>query len=387
MTTGVGFLGKLGAGDESSYGTEVLVTQMLPMMSEKLTYDPKLLRSMAMEGRPQTRQADQGTIDIKGDVVTAFRYQLDNMLLRNWFGTLTSGKYTHIGQTEGKSMTLAIDKSVSVWTFTGCKISKLVLDAKPDAVTLTGTIIANLLNQASVVNTAAVMAALINPAKNVMFHHMRIRVGTHAAALDSSNDIGVTELKLTLDRPMATLFTNQSQGHVEAFENAFPAHVLELKIPRYQSDIWEGWLTANTRLQVEIQFTDGVNTKTIYIPNYQLDSVQANIAGAGAIPLDIKGMVTEAEDSVTDTTISLTGGANTVNFGDSNAPYCYAGAAIYLSGFATSGNNGVAQVVSRTDSSIQITTASGGGIDLSSESAGGTVTVTTRSPDVWMTES
>jgi hypothetical protein len=386
MTTGVGFLGKLGAGDESSYGTEALVTQMLPMQSEKLTFDPKLLRSMVMEGRPQTRQADQGTIDIKGDIVTRFRYALGNMLLRNWFGDLTSGKYTHIGQTEGLSMTLAIDKTVSVWTFTGCKTSKLVLDAKPDGVTLTASIIAHLLDQASVVNTSAVMAALIDPSKNIMFHHIRIRVGDHSAALDSSNNIGVTEFKLTLDRPMATLWTNESQGHIEAFENAFPSHVLEFKIPRYQADLWEGWLAADTRLQVEIQMTDGTSTKTIYIPNFELDSVQANIAGAGAIPLDIKGMVSESEDSLTATSISATG-ANAVHFDAGNAPYCYPGAAIYLAGFATSGNNGLAAVVSRTDSDIVITDSGSGGLDLTSEGAGATVTVTTRSPDVWMTES
>src|SRR5712691_7549157 len=112
MTTGVGFLGKLPAGDESSSATEALCTQMLPMQSEKLTFDPKLLRSMVMEGRPQTRYADQGTIDIKGDIVTRFRYSLNNMLLRNWFGNLTAGLYKHLGLTEGLSMTLAIDKSV-----------------------------------------------------------------------------------------------------------------------------------------------------------------------------------------------------------------------------------------------------------------------------------
>lgn len=385
MTTGVGFLGKLGAGDESSYGTEALCTQMLPMQTEKLTFDPKLLRSMVMEGRPQTRQADQGTIDIKGDIVTRFRYSLDNMLLRNWFGDLTAGQYTHVGITEGLSMTLAIDKSVSIWTFTGCKTSKLVLDAKPDGVTLTATIIANLLDQASVVNTPAAIAALIDPSRNVMFHHLRIRVGDHADALDAGDEIGVTECKLTLDRPMATLFTNASQGHVEAFENAFPNHVLEFKIPRYQSDLWEGWLSANTRLQVEIQMTDGTSTKTIYIPNYQLDSVQSNIAGAGAIPLDIKGMVTEAEDYLTATSISATGG-NAVHFAGGDAPYCYPGAAIYLAGFSTSGNNGLAEVVSRTDSDIVITNAGSGGITLTGEGAGATVTVTTRSPDVWMTE-
>jgi tail tube protein len=386
MTLGVGFLGKLGAGDESAYGTEALCTQMLPMQSEKITFDPKLQRSMAMEGRPQTRQADQGTIDIKGDVVTRLRYSLGNMLLKNWFGDLTDGQYTHLGTTDGLSMTLAIDKGVSVWTFTGCKTSKLVIDAKGDGVTLTASIIAHLLDQASTTNTAAVMSALIDPSRNVMFHHIRIRVGDHSAALDSSNEIGVTEFKLTLDRPMATLFTNESQGHVEAFENAFPNHVLEFKIPRYQSDLWEGWLASDTRLQVEIQMTDGTSTKTIYIPNFELDSVQSNISGPGAIPLDIKGMVSESEDSLTDTSISATG-SNQVHFANSDAPYCYPGAAIYLSGFATSGNNGLAAVVSRTDSDIVITNAGAGGITLTSEGAGATVTVTTRSPDVWMTES
>ena len=61
-------------------------------------------------------------------------------------------------------------------------------------------------------------------------------------------------------------------------------------------------------------------------------------------------------------------------------------AAIYLAGFTTPGNNGRALVVSRTATSIEISGSTAGGIDLAAEGAIALVTVTTRSPDVWMTE-
>jgi len=84
---------------------------------------------------------------------------------------------------------------------------------------------------------------------------------------------------------------------------------------------------------------------------------------------------------------TLTGGVDKVEM-----PYCVAGAQLWVSGMlAGSGaNNGVAEVVSRTTAKIIIKTlaAAGalGGITLVNESAGATVELVARSPDVIMQE-
>jgi len=62
--------------------------------------------------------------------------------------------------------------------------------------------------------------------------------------------------------------------------------------------------------------------------------------------------------------------------------FCVPGADCYIQGSPTAGNNGVAEVLTRTDHKITLAALADGGLDLTTETAGALVQVVTRSPDV-----
>lgn len=323
MTQAIGFLGKMGAVEESVYGTEAAVTQMLQLVSESLVDQPRLIRSNVLDGRPQTRQADQGTITIGGDIVTRFRYQNGNKLLRNWFGSYNSGTgiYTPIGTTEGLSMTVAVDKKVSVWTYKGVKCHQLVIAGTPDGIMMTASVYATDLDKESVVNTTAVLRTLIDPSNNAMFHHVRIRMRDHNGSLDSGDEIKVTTFTLTLQRPLDQIFVNAQQGVTEPFESNFRNITLAFVIPRYNSDSWHAWKDAKTRLQADFLFTDPISgrTRLFEFPNVELDVVGSPVAGPASVPINVTAMASESEDSLVSTMVSFDSADNSINITSATA--------------------------------------------------------------------
>lgn len=311
----LGTLNKMVAGDEVSYGVEVVGTQMLQLVSESLSDQPALVRSNVLDGRPQTRYADQGNITIGGDISTRMRYQPGNKLLANWFGSYAGGKYVALGTTEDKSLTVALDKRTSVWTYKGVKVNKIVIAGTPESVMLTASVFATALIKTSSLNTRAVLAAILDATRNIMYHHVKIRLGEQYEALSSANEIKVSTFTLTLDRPMDQIFTNDSQGIDQPMENNFRNLTGAFTVPRFRSEKYQNWKNAATPLQMDVIITDPVSgaIRRLLFPNVQLDAVGSPTAGPASLPINVTTQMSEAEGVLTSTNVAAASADNSLN--------------------------------------------------------------------------
>jgi hypothetical protein len=316
----LGYLSKCGVGKESVYGVPVLVTQCAAMISENITDDFTQLPDLTLQGRASGRQPDQGMQPIKGDLVLAWRYVPQDLILEQWFGSLASGIYTPLLSVQGKGLTIAFWKRQSVWELSGCKISKLVFAGTTTGVKLTASLMATGITRSSVLNTAAVLDALpLNTADTVLFTDLRLRHGERSGPLGSEDEYGVSDFTLTLDRPMDEQFTNQGRQAIEMLENNVRTTTLAFKVPRYDSDQFYTWRDAQARLQTEFYFSGGSHSKKILLPQVTMATVKSAIAGPAPLPVDVTTQIKEAEDALVSTAIAATASGNSLTIDSSSA--------------------------------------------------------------------
>jgi hypothetical protein len=319
-TISLGYRVIMGLGDESAWGTEAVATQRVPLISTTLDGNPALLRSVTLEGRYAERPPDQGNIVTGGDLVEQLRYSLGNLLLKHTFGSLVSGVYT-LGSRRGLGLTIAVDKQISVSTFTGGKIGQFVLASTLERVSATYTVQARQDNRASVLNTQAVLQALEDCNDNVLHRHLNWRVGTQAAALTSLNEVAVPSWTWTLARPIDQVFTNEGQSEIEAADNGFPTCTIAFPTARHISNQWKDWQDAFTPLQARAFFTDPASARRfeILFPSVYIQSDPVPVAGPGVLTDTITLHATEGLSCYTSTFISALASDNSLNIAASVA--------------------------------------------------------------------
>jgi hypothetical protein len=312
----VGLLSQGAVGIEATYGVEKLCDTPFALISETLSDTPTLLRPPVLDGRPQGRQSTQGTTAIAGDVVMAFRYGLANPFLRNWFGAYdaATGLYTHATTTSGQSLTIALRKGATVWSFSGCKVHQLTLAAGLEIVTLTASVYATDFSSDSALNTDAVLHALVDPADDVLFRHMTFRAGEQDDAMTALDALGFTSFTLTLGRPLDQVYTNEGRAAIEGAETARPTVTVAFSLPRHRSNQWQTWKTDKTTLQMDVAIANpaGGDTKTLSFPQVEIATAPINIAGPGAVVVPVSLMASEAERVLRSTAVAAAASGNTL---------------------------------------------------------------------------
>lgn len=274
MPTGAGYRGILGVGVESVWGTEVAASQRVPYRGNPLSAEYARLADQALEGRGAMRVSDQGMVDVANSIPTTWRYTTTQRLLEQFFGDLTSGTYGMQETNDGISVTLAEQKTVSVWAWTGCKVSQIVIAGTPDdQVMVTYDVIAQDETQASAQNTTNSLAALTDIDAPILLTDLNFRIGPLGAALDGDDEYGVAGFTVTVQRPQAITHNNQARTILEPVDSGRRVCTLALDIPRYTTNQWQTWKNNNTTLQARLYFTDGSNTKEILLPEIKLLTV------------------------------------------------------------------------------------------------------------------
>ena len=374
MPTAFGFSSICGAGEESTVGTAVVVTQAQPYMSESLNAQNTLLPDEVLEGRIGPRTPDLGPLDFAGDVALRWRYTNSQFLLKNFFGDLTAGRYGILSSTEGKSLTIAIDKRVGVWEFAGCKVSSFTLEASPETVTMAYAVLPTARSLSSVTNTQAIVSALCNADRNILFTDLNMRIGDQVDALVSGDEIKITTLTVEMTRELDQVHVNGQRGILEALESAKLGGTLSFNLARYSANTMHTWQDALTRLQARIYFSNSGKSKEILIPNLVVEQAETPVDGPEVLDLDATFQISVGVDTVTGTNISASTTDDSFNSASSAFPIIHPGATLCTSGFTNAANNGNFTVVSATSAKIIVTA------NLTTEAAGNTVTVTSFNP-------
>jgi len=458
MPEGVGYLAIAAIGEETTVNVPVNATQRLRELEFDMDSEYSVLMDESLQGDLGRTTPELGVLDLAGTWRCYNTYTLSNLLLKHFFGSLSGGVYTFIDNLVGKSLTWAIDKTVSVWELSGIKINELTLSWDSDGVYLDGTCLAQgisyhsltytattisadsndssindsangfpafnvgdkitisgftgggpngvgyvasrtaakiILSGISVTTDAAGESVTINGAQNTAAElagllpntarrmkiapDLRIRLGVGTAALTGANDIFAGEGSITFTRPMATTHTNGTRTIFEPSPDNFFEGTMDLTLTRYNTNQFQIWRAARTRLALEIFFKEEVivspRTQTWTIPNLILRATPSPVSGPGFIPLSLTGDISIGQDTYGPvTTISFSTTDDSINDSANGLMFLYPGAKVFVAGAADAANNGVHTVLTSTASKITVST------NLTTAVAGASITLVGKNP-------
>ena len=383
--TSIGYLTRIGIGEEAVYGTPVLTTQVLPSISESLNDVYAEIPDESLQGSPVYGTPEQGNFSASGDIVLPMRYANEWVLLKHFFGAFAAGRYDLIDSLQGKAITLSIDKQVlGVWDYPGSKATQIAWASTADGVILTTSVIPGSLQLNSALNTHDHLVTLLQDSKRLLHHHLRLWVGTQDHVLTAADDLCVSELTLAMTRPMAIDYTNCSQNPMEPIENAFLTFRLAMTFPRFRTEEEQiiTWRQDYTQLQAQMTYTHPTTgqTKTLVIPNLTFVTATAPTAGPGPRVLTTEASITRGGSSTTSAQIAIASNVLTITAG--TFPQVAPGAQVSISGAATPANNGTFTAAAWTPTTITLATPPA----LTDEAAGASMTVQVAQPVIYLLE-
>lgn len=271
---------------EPTYGTAIEVTQKLPIISESYSEQFTQVLDNSLCGPATRSKPQQGTRMVDGDIDLHWRYLLQNLLLKQFFGTLATD--TPVGGTntyqldaaiDGKHITFALDKTVSVHEWASLKTSELTITGNPtDGIRINASGFAHSLELSSVINTTVVLDALTASGDIMLFQDATLRIADLADAINSSDAIEISEFEITINRQLEAVEIN-SRERREPLENGFRESMLTITIPQYEADTFIDWHKAHECLQADLTITDGTNTYVINMPLMLVESHEEPITG------------------------------------------------------------------------------------------------------------
>lgn len=291
MAIAHGFESILGVGAESTVGTPVVVTDKVPFRSEDLNEMFNQVQDNSLCGPAARPKPQQGTGIVEGSIEYHLRYTQNQLLLKTFFGTyltdtpvVGTNTYSLDPNIDGSSLTVAIDKQVSVWEFAGWKPSELTISgSNTEGIIIEADGMAISLDLASALNTTGVLSGLSVSEDIVLFQDVTLRIGDLADALDSSDDLSVSEFEININRALEATEVN-SRNRLEALENAFRETTLEITIPRYELNTFINFHKNHTQLQASLSVSDGTNTIEFLIPNMLVMEYEAAVEGPEFVP-------------------------------------------------------------------------------------------------------
>jgi hypothetical protein len=294
MAVAHGFSSIMGVAEEVTLGTPLAATQKVCYIEESLDETINEILDNSICGTAARGIGSPGTKIIEGGFSFPLRVDDSNLILKLFFGVLSidtpgagTNTYELQNSIDGQSLTVAIDKTVSVFEFAGYKSSSLTISSNPgDGVVVAVEGFAKSLDLASVLNTSVTLAALAEP--GVFFTHAQtvVRIADLVDALAPGDAFEVSDWSVELNRGLEAVEVN-STDRTEALENAFRESTFTITIPQYQSDFFIDAHQAHTSLQADITMTNGANVTTIRMPLLIVTDYDANISGPEFVPHEV----------------------------------------------------------------------------------------------------
>ena len=286
-----------GVGNETTAGTEVVVTQKQPFISADFQRIYEQVPNDQLLGSTFRRDPRQGMAPITGSLVIEWTDDMQNMLLEHFFGTYTSETpptHNHFDLDEridGDTVTISFERKNAVWTYTGVTIGGCTISGTAgQPVTLNFTVFAMNELQDTATNTTAVLAALSNPGAVVMYHRAvnNLFIGDLVDDLAVADNVHCTTWTLALSRNMEQVF-GQSQTPLEAQGGGFFSAMLDIDLAQgYDSDYWKDAHDAETPQQMQVTWaTSGTTEKMIRCPRMLVTVPALTTTAPGLAPHQI----------------------------------------------------------------------------------------------------
>lgn len=258
------------------------------------------------------QRTDKGKVEAGGSIEAYMRYEGLDLAIALLMGaagtpaqqgatTAYTNSYTLTTNLIGLFATLAmLKKSDKVHEYPSVKLHGFKLTGSMNApVKLSLDGIANILELASAVNTAATMANVTYPDKGnriIMNADTTFKINDESgAALADGDKIYPSGFEFAFSRKMDPYFEAGYEDIAEPDEGGFPEATLKLDFPRYNDanhTFFTDW-NAFTRKKMEIYFKGGLIESTYYyefkisMPNLKIDNPEAAISGPGRIPTSL----------------------------------------------------------------------------------------------------
>lgn len=280
-----------GLGAETTVGTPVAATERLCILDESLNQVFSMILDPSLCGTASQGAPKKGTKIAEGGWSQMFRYDKAQLLLTHFFGTrnddtpgVGTNTYVFDSNIDGDSLTVAVNKQVSVWEFAGVKVNEIVLSSNPaDGVRLAVTGFAVNLDRASVLNTPASLNALPVNLDFMIHQEVTLRIRDQLGALASPTDeYDISDFTLTITRNLEPTEVN-SENRLEALENDFQFTTLEATFPRYCEDTFIDAHEARTLMQADLVVSDGTSSKTVNLPELVVTEFTAPVEGAAFV--------------------------------------------------------------------------------------------------------
>lgn len=297
MPTGIGALIKAGVIAESTWGTVLEVTELLPLLGgEDLDSFYEHLKSNALTGSAAQRIPAQGMRTTQGKLPIQLRYSASYAFFLHFFGTDNAtpipDQYELDDSIEGNGLTVAVDKAVSVWDAYGVKASKLTFSVDDGKIIYTADVTAKGMNEVSTATTSGELAALTNTDDDVLFSELAFRIGDTANILASpTDDVVIKDFTLSIDRKHDYVHGSGSREPLEQLMSDWREAELKFTVSRYTTNQYRTWQNAQTPLQADLTFTGaGSNAIVIDIAEMVIPRAESNVKDAGPINTEVTCM-------------------------------------------------------------------------------------------------
>ena len=291
----IGTKSKMAGVAETTFGTPLLVTTLIPFVEETLTADYAQDPDPTLCGVAAPQAPEQGVLNTAGGWTEMWKFTDSNLSLKRFFGQYNAAganpaNYTLLEDLDQMGATYAIDKIVDMWVFSGYKPNVLTISGSPgDNVRLAyeGFATSLAIDPSSPLNNRARLDSLgVFTEANIRHRHLTLLIGDYDDALASPDEFFVSSFTLTCNRALETDEVND-EFLQEAIANGWRETSFQIAIPRYQDNVFRSWHANHTDLQATLVFVNGTKSKTIYLPRMQVSQVPLNVSGPGRSPLNV----------------------------------------------------------------------------------------------------
>ena len=279
-----GYLSRLGIGKETTFGTAVAITQLLPFTSEGLSREIQRLEDGIL-GSDSRILAEQTQKSVSGSIETDLTFTgFDDIYeaalgLKSGTGVSTDPYVFSLADDINTSLTIAIDKGVSIHEYAGCKINSLTIAGDGTKLTASIDILGKTYSIPSSVNTATEFDNALDYGNRVLFADIKFSAGGIA--------YGISSFNLQLNNNLTAIFENSREA-AEISRNGKREVSFSFELPRYQVDDFNAMFDNDTEFDVLIEAVLGTNTLQIILPRVVISNTNPVVSGAEIIKQSVE---------------------------------------------------------------------------------------------------
>ena len=294
MPVGKGFTSRLAVGKETTWGTAVQVTRLIPFTSEGLTKElERVDDSSTLVGTAAKRASYIAGGQVSGDVSADLTYTDFDEILEAAFGVktvdTTTGVTTYdLAEDVDISLTVAVEKGVSIHEFVGCKVSRLSISTGDNRLQISVSFLGKDYTRAGL-NTGADFDALSSPGRAILLPDCTLQIG--------ANTYNFSELNFTLDNKLQAVRGN-SKLPVSIDRNGKREMSFSITLPKYEADNFYSDFENGAETSVVLTATDGTNTFKLILPKVIVQTVDTSVSGEGIIPQKVDFIVLRGEGAL-----------------------------------------------------------------------------------------